>query len=423
MRSRQPRLGRLRAQARSCRPTENCRSTPTGEDFDGDVLACTGEDLWHKGFGDAGAQTALDVAAWNGGAVLCGFFAGTVNFGGVGLVSGGGNDAFVASYDYLGAHMWSKRFGDRRGPIHRPAVAVDLDGSVIVAGDNSGKIDPGGGQLATAGLADVFLAKFDVFGTFLWAKEFGDNKAQNVFSVATDSQGRIAVAGQYAGKIDFGGGLMTSAGGTDAFVAVFDKTGTHLWSKTFGDAVAQAGKSVAFGPMGEVILAGDNAGVIDLGNGPHTTAGGTDVFLASFDANGAPLWSKELGDASTQVAKSVATDSVGSIVLLASHRGQDRLRRRPAHDLGRQRHRPREVHDRRHGAPGPSDSARPASTTRAASPSTRSARSPSPATSPTRSISAAARSSAQAARTSSSRASTPSARPSGATARATRERR
>ncbi|MEZ4312243.1 MAG: hypothetical protein R3F14_29795 [Polyangiaceae bacterium] len=46
------------------------------------------------------------------GAVVAGVFAGTVNFGGGAIASGGGNDGFVASYDYLGAHLWSKGFGD-----------------------------------------------------------------------------------------------------------------------------------------------------------------------------------------------------------------------------------------------------------------------------------------------------------------------
>lgn len=299
---------------------ESCLA-PTDENCDGVAPACTGSDQWHLRFGDAGAQSAGGVAAWNGGAVVCGTFAGTVDFGGGALASGGGNDAFVASYDYLGAHQWSKRFGDAAAQS-ASAIAVDGQGNVIVVGDNAGKINPGGGDLTTAGLADVYVAKFDVNGTFLWAKQFGDNKAQNALSVAVDATGRIAIAGMYAGKIDFGGGLMTSAGGTDAFVAVLDPDGAHLWSKSFGDAAAQAAKAVAFGPMGEVIVAGDNAGTVDLGGGALATAGGNDVFLGSFDANGTSLWSKAFGDNAAQVANAVAADEVGNVVLGVTFAGK-----------------------------------------------------------------------------------------------------
>ncbi len=297
---------------------ETCLA-PTDEDCDGAAPACTGTDQWHKGFGDAGAQTAADVAAWNGGAVICGTFTGAVDFGGGPFVSGGGNDAFVASYDYLGGHMWSKRFGDV-SPQVATSVAVDLDGNVIVVGDNSGKMDPGGGTITAVGLTDVFIAKYDVFGNFLWGKEAGDSKAQNALAVAA-AAGRVAMAGKYQGKMDFGAGLLTAVGSTDGFVAVFEKDGTAVWSKSFGDAAAQAVKAVAIGPMGEVIIAGDNTGTIDLGNGPHTTAGGNDAFLAAFDKDGAPLWSKQLGDNFTQLATGLAVDDAGNIVLSVTYTG------------------------------------------------------------------------------------------------------
>ncbi|MFO0591560.1 MAG: SBBP repeat-containing protein [Polyangiaceae bacterium] len=300
---------------------ENCLA-PADEDCNGAALSCSGQDQFHKKFGDAGAQAGGGVAAWNGGAVVCGTFAGTVDFGGGNLVSGGGNDAFVASYDYLGAHQWSKRFGDAAAQS-AAAIAVDPQGNVYVVGDNAGVIDPGGGNLTTAGLADVFLVKYDVNGVFKWAKQFGDNKAQNGLAVAAGADGRVAITGQYAGKMDFGGGVFTTAGGTDIFLAVFDTDGVHQWSKSFGDAAAQAGKGVAFGPQGEVILAADNSGVVDVGSGAAlTTAGASDVVLASFDKNGATLWAKQMGNNVAQVANAVAVDEVGNVILGASFAGK-----------------------------------------------------------------------------------------------------
>jgi hypothetical protein len=299
---------------------ENCIA-PTDEDCDGKAPACTGGDLWHKRFGDAGAQAGGGVAASNGGAVVCGTFAGTVDFGGGNVVSGGGNDAFVASYDAAGAHQWSKGFGDAAAQS-AIAVAVDPLGNVFVVGDYAGKIDPGGGALTSSGLTDVFLAKYDPAGTFLWAKSFGDAKAQNSFGVAAGADGRVAITGMFAGNMTIGGNQLVSAGATDAFVAVLDKDGGFLWAKSFGDTVAQAGKAVAFGPMGEVVIAGDFAGTLNFGAGKITSAGATDVFLASFDKNGTLLWGKGFGDVAAQVANALAIDSVGNVVLAASFAGK-----------------------------------------------------------------------------------------------------
>ncbi len=312
-------LGHAACEGQITPAVENCLAA-SDEDCNGAALACSGSDQFHKRFGDAGAQSAGGVAAWNGGAVICGTFAGTVDFGGGALTSGGANDAFVASYDYLGAHQWSKRFGDAAAQS-AAAITVDAQGNVFVVGDNAGTMDPGGGNVTTAGLADVYLVKYDVNGVFQWAKQFGDNKAQNAFAVATDAAGRVAITGQFASKADFGGGLLTSAGLTDMFVAVFDKDGAPQWSKRFGDAAAQAGKAIAFGPMGEVVVAGDNGGVVDFGGGNLTTAGATDVTLASFDTNGTFLWAKQFGNNVAQVANAVAVDDVGNIVLAASFAG------------------------------------------------------------------------------------------------------
>jgi hypothetical protein len=228
------------------------------------------------------------------------------------------------SYDYLGAHQWSKRFGDATAQS-ATSVAVDEDGNVFVVGTYTGKIDPGGGTLTSAGLTDVYLVKYNFEGAFEWAKSFGDNKAQTATGVAVNAAGDVAITGAFAGEINFGGDQLATAGGNDLYVAVLDKDGGHKWSKRFGDAAAQVGKAIAMGPMGEVAVAGDFQGTIDFSPNadmPMTTAGSNDVFLAAFDALGAPLWWKQFGNASAQVANGVSIDSVGSVALATTFAGK-----------------------------------------------------------------------------------------------------
>jgi hypothetical protein len=299
---------------------ENCLA-PSDENCDGVALTCAGTDFWHKKFGDAGVQTGGGIAAWNGGAVIAGSFEGTVDFGGGALVSAGAADAFLASYDYLGAHMWSKQLGDAVAQT-ATGVAVDAAGNVYVVGDFAGKIDLGGGDLTSAGVNDVFIAKYDVNGGFLWGKAFGNNKAQAALAVAVDAQGRVAMTGSFVGDVVLGVDLLVGAGGNDAFVAVFDTDGGPLWSKGFGDPVAQVGKAIAMGPQGEVVVLGDMAGTVDFGGGALTSAGVNDVFVAAFDKAGAPLWSKVFGDVAAQAANGVAIDSVGNVVMATTFAGK-----------------------------------------------------------------------------------------------------
>ncbi|MBI4700760.1 MAG: hypothetical protein HY744_06290 [Deltaproteobacteria bacterium] len=57
-----------------------------------------------------------------------------------------------------GLHLWSKRFGDGNDEVSR-AIVADGSGNAIVTGSFKGTTDFGGGPLASAGLADIFVAK------------------------------------------------------------------------------------------------------------------------------------------------------------------------------------------------------------------------------------------------------------------------
>jgi hypothetical protein len=252
-----------------------------------------------------------------GNVIVTGTFQGTLDFGGGGLTSPGNYDAwdvFVAKLDRFGNHVWSKRFGDEADQGGQ-STAVDDQGNVIVTGSFGGTIDFGGGVLTDAGGGDVFVAKFDSAGNHLWSRRFGDGSTQTSHSVAVDDQGNAIVVGYFEGTLDFGGGPLTGMGGLDIFVAKFDADGNHLWSHRYGDAAYfQFGYSVGVDGLGNVVVAGWFDGTVDFGGGPLTGAG-RDVYVAKFDANGNHLWSKRFGDALPQLLYSAAVDGQGSVIL------------------------------------------------------------------------------------------------------------
>lgn len=298
---------------------EDCLA-PADEDCNGTAPMCTGNQLWAKRYGDVAAQTGTGVAAKGGGVVITGSLAGATNFGGGVLTSAGATDVFLASIDSGGLPLWSKRFGDVAAQT-ATRVAVDAQGNIVIIGDFAGKIDFGGGVLTSAGATDVFVAKFDTTGAFLWAKSFGDVAAQSGLDVAFAPNGDVVFTGSFAGSINLGGGALASAGATDLFVARLDPAGTFLWGKRFGDTVAQAGKGIAVDGQGNVIITGDIAGKVDFGGGALTSAGATDVLLLELDPTGAHVSSKLFGNAAAQTAASVAVDAVGNVLLTGSAAG------------------------------------------------------------------------------------------------------
>jgi hypothetical protein len=284
----------------------------------------TGKHLWSKRFGDADQQLSYCVAAdGQGNVLMTGNFSGAVDFGG-GVLTGGADafspDIFVAKYDPTGKHLWSKRFGDA-GSQTGTGVAADAQGNVLVTGDFAGSVDFGGGVLTSAGGADVFIAKYDPTGKHLWSKRFGDADHQGGTGVAVDGLGNVLVTGSLAGAADFGGGALTSAGSVDLFVAKLDPTGKHLWSKRFGDASDQYGFGIAVDAAGNALVTGAFSGAVDLGGGALTSAGIADILVASYDPAGNHLWSKRFGDASNQRGNAVAAGGAGSVLVTGSLRG------------------------------------------------------------------------------------------------------
>jgi len=130
-------------------------------------------------------------------------------------------------------HIWSKRFGGTLGDFGN-SVATDTSGNVLVTGAFYGTVDFGGGNL-TSVFRNIFLAKYAPNGNHLWSKRFGDGGGEDGTGVTTDTSGNVLVTGNFDSTVDFGGGNLTSAGGSnDIFLAKFDANGNHLWSKCFG---------------------------------------------------------------------------------------------------------------------------------------------------------------------------------------------
>jgi YVTN family beta-propeller protein len=280
-----------------------------------------GNHLWSHSFGDAGDQHGYSVSADNGGnVVLTGEFQGAVNFGGGGLTSAGGYDIFVAKFGPGGNHVWSQSFGDVSGFQSGYSVAVDAANDILVTGPFDGSVNFGGAPLTSVGGSDVFVAKFGSGGNHIWSKSFGDASGQYGYYVAADG-GLVLLTGYYAGTVNFGSGPLTSAGGDDIFVAKFDASGNPLWSRSFGDAGNSYGYSVAPDASGNVFLTGYFDGSVDFGGGSLVSAGGTDVYVAKLDASGAHVLSYRFGDAASAWGYSVAVDPGDNTIVSGAFQG------------------------------------------------------------------------------------------------------
>ncbi|MEZ4307116.1 MAG: MopE-related protein [Polyangiaceae bacterium] len=220
-----------------------------------------------------------------------------------------------------GTPLWAKGFG-AAGQQQAYDIATDASGNVYVVGSFAQSIDFGGGPLVSAGGTDVFLVKLDPDGNHLWSKGFGSAGIyQEAFGVAVDAGGNVTIAGYFNDTIDFGGGVLTCAGLLDAFVARFDPSGAHLFSAAYGDATVQVAADVATDAQGNVLVLVNGYGTVDFGGGPLTSAGEYDSFVAKLSPAGAHVWSKRFGSALDDDATGIAVDAGGNVLVSGALQG------------------------------------------------------------------------------------------------------
>jgi hypothetical protein len=230
--------------------------------------------------------------------------------------SGNYYDGFLVKYDVSGNELWAKRIGGIYSD-YALAIAVDASGNPILTGMyDSPAISIGATTLTNAGSNDIFLAKYDTNGNELWAKTVGGYDNDEAYCISVDSFGNAFIAGFfYSNTINFGSTTLTNSGNSSIFLAKYDISGNVLWAKNAIGTAEDYAKSVAVNASGNIFLTGTfDSNTIRFGSITLTNAyaGHFDIFFTKFDSNGNVLWAKSSGGTSNDFATSVSVDASGN---------------------------------------------------------------------------------------------------------------
>lgn len=291
-------------------------------DFDDEVflakLNSNGSVAWQRTFtdlhggDDQGNDVGVGICVHGTGSgalvTITGYFGadmslGTIKFGDVALESNGWKDIFLATfYADSGNHAASTSFGSIGNDEGR-SISASPDGLVLLAGYYSAQIYFGGASALTCqGGKDIFLAKLSAAGGHVWSKGLGAAGNDSGEDIAVDAQGAVVITGFFMRTVDFGGGPLTSNGYdpnfSDIFLAKYDSSGDHVWSRSFGSLGAdfwgscdEAGSSICLfnnsSGAQDVIFGGYYTGSsllcwIDFGCGVLGTTGLLTPFLVKY---------------------------------------------------------------------------------------------------------------------------------------------
>jgi hypothetical protein len=256
----------------------------------------------------------------SGEVLLTGTFAGSMGLAGDTLVAGT-SDIFLAKLDGSLGHGWSRHFGGGSSQAGY-AVAVDGSGNVVVGGTFHGVLNffDGSPHDSGGGTSSAFLARFDAAGGIRWSKSFGPGDGHGIL-VAVDAARNVILSGVIFGAVDFGGGPLNSQGFLEGFVAKFDENGMPTWSKRFSGTGDQSVTALAVDTAGDVVVTGGFQNTVDFGAGPVTSQGNDDVFIVKLDATGNYVWGRRFGDSDVQGPAFVAVDAGGDVIVTGTFRG------------------------------------------------------------------------------------------------------
>jgi hypothetical protein len=280
----------------------------------------SGNVIWAKSAGgnsvDQGSSIASDGV---GNTFVTGWFASSsITFGSITLInaSSGLIELFIVKYDANGNVVWANRASGRAGGT---CITVDGVGNSYVSGNFTGSsVTFGSTVINNSGGSndDIFIAKYDISGTPVWAKAIGGSAFDYVNGLVSDSNGNTYLTGWFQSpSIAVGSITLTNSGVSEMFVAKFNTNGNSVWAKSYAGGGLTG--NIAVDANENTFITGSFANSsMTFGNMTLTNAGNENLFIAKYDASGNTVWAKSAGGASYDSGKDIAINGDGSIYLV-----------------------------------------------------------------------------------------------------------
>lgn len=303
-------------------------SMPTpGGSYDAFIvkLNAAGALVWAKQMGGTGSDEGFGVFLdLSGDVYTTGKFQNTGDFdpgiGTANLTSAGSSDVFVQKLTSAGIFAWAKSMGGAASDQGQK-LFIDGFGNVFLTGwfQAIADFDPGitTANLTSSGLEDIFVAKLDASGNYVWARQLGGPGTDKGLTIDLDAGGNVYTSGSFSGIADMDPGLTTSNlisnGLEDIFISKLNSTGTFVWATQAGGTLNDKGSSV-YADASNVYLVGEFSGTVDFDPGTGTSnlnssAGGS-AFILKLNQSGNYMWAINFGGTN---ALSHAHDAAGVI--------------------------------------------------------------------------------------------------------------
>lgn len=163
---------------------------------------------------NSSADNAWDIITDNeGNFYICGDLSGILNFFGTEITTNSREEGFIAKFDQTGTLIWSKRInGAAAADFSVGDMKIVGNTDIFITGSfNSESVMIGSSQHYRIGKNDLFLARMDKSGNFIWSATWGEPDLITTGSEILCSDSEVYVrTGNSLVKYDFNGNLRWS---------------------------------------------------------------------------------------------------------------------------------------------------------------------------------------------------------------------
>ena len=262
-----------------------------------------------------GIDQIIDV---DGNCYVVGYFNETATFGQYSLTcSDNYFDIFVAKLDINGNWIWATSAGGSSWDQCN-GIVLDALGNIYVTGFYCETANFGSYTLNSVGLEDIFVAKLDSDGNWLWANSAGGSGTDFGQKIKINNSGVLRVIGNFSELSSFDTIELVSNGSTDIFVTELDSNGNWIWASSAGGNHYDEGQNIRIDNNGNSYITGfyyDNA---NFGNTQLTGYGVNDIFVAKIDNYGNWVWAKQAGGEYGDKGFGIAIDNSANTYLTGS---------------------------------------------------------------------------------------------------------
>ena len=221
-------------------------------------------------------------------------------------------------------------------------VTLDAHENIYLGGlyNDSLDVDPSDQEfwLPRYGSTDIFYAKYNSFGDFIWAKAMGSSRNDALLEMTYDQHsGSIVSTGYFREQIaetsDGESVDITSNDSWDVFVQKIDTSGSLEWTKAFGGGSLDVGQAIDTDLDGNIYTGGSFMTAVDFDPGEDVyeltafTTGSNglvndDGFVQKLDSDGAFIWARVLNSVGSVLLYDLTVDGQGNVHTTGNFSGE-----------------------------------------------------------------------------------------------------